>query len=98
VEGDDEVILSAGARHVEETDPLVEAHLFVDGLPIRERLRLDVLAELVADRAVGRKHHLGRRRARPRLGGKPRDNGDGELQALGRVDRHDAYGIIVGLG
>ena len=37
-------------------------------------------------------------RARLRPGGEPGEHDDRELQALGGVDRHDAHGVVVGLG
>ena len=98
VQRHDEVVAGSGAGDVEQPDALVVAHLLVDRLPLLELVGADVLAEAGSRRRRRREHHLGRRRPAPRAGRHARHDRDRELEALGRVDGHDAHGVVVGLG
>ena len=100
VQRDDQMIAGPGAGHVEQPDPLVEAICSSMGAHSRYSWRGHVLPELVPDApAAGRReHHLGRGRPPLGHGRHARHDGDGELEALGAVDGHDAHGVVVALG
>jgi hypothetical protein len=88
-----------GAGDVEEAEPLVVAHLLVDGSVGLELVGDDLAPHPVAHwPAVAREVDLDGAASTSGPGRQARDDGDRELEALGGVDRHDAHGVVVGLG
>ena len=92
------MVAGPGAGDVEQAPPLVVAHLLVDRLGGVEVGGPQVLAQPELVPAVGRPQHLDAAAVATRLAGHAGHDDDRELHALGRVDRHDAQRLRVGLG
>jgi hypothetical protein len=98
VGGDDKVVAGPGAGDVEQADPFMVVHLFIDGFGGVEGGRLHILAEpQLVSAATGPEYvDSGADTAGP--AGHAGEDDDGEFESLRGMDGHDAYGVGVGFG